>query len=72
MIAGQAANVVLVPVEALVEVSPGEYTLYVIENDQPQPREVAVGLIDYTSAEIIAGLSPGETVAIGYADTTGK
>jgi len=44
----------------------------VIENDQPQLRKVSVGLIDYTSAEIIAGLSAGETIAIGYADSIGK
>jgi HlyD family secretion protein len=72
VIAGQTTNAVLVPVEALVEVSPGEYIVYVVENDQPEPREVSVGLVDFTSAEIIDGLSAGEVVALGYQNNTGN
>jgi multidrug efflux pump subunit AcrA (membrane-fusion protein) len=72
VIAGEAAGVVLVSYEALVEVDPEKYVVFVIENDLPQMREVIVGLMDFTSVEIIDGLSAGEIVAIGYADTTGK
>ena len=72
VIAGQTFDAVLVPVEALIEVSPGEYMVYVVQNDQPQPREVSVGLVDFTSAEIIDGLRTGEVVAIGYENNTGN
>jgi multidrug efflux pump subunit AcrA (membrane-fusion protein) len=72
VIAGQALDAVLIPVEALIEVSPGEYMVYVVENDQIQHREVSVGLVDFTSAEIIDGLSAGEVVAIGYENNTGN
>jgi HlyD family secretion protein len=72
VIAGQATNAVLVPVEALVEVSPGVYIVYVVENNQPQPRNVSVGLIDFTSAEITEGLSVGEVVALDYKNNTGN
>jgi len=72
VIAGQTFDAVIIPVEALVEVSPGEYIVYVIENDQPQPRKVIVGLVDFTSAEIIDGLRTGEVVAIGYENNTGN
>jgi len=72
VIAGQAIGVVLIPVEALVEISPGEYIVYVVENDEPQPRNVSVGLVDFTTAEILHGLSAGEVVAIGYKEPTGN
>ncbi len=44
VIAGQATNAVLVPVEALRELDPGEYAVFVIENGQPKLRLVEVGL----------------------------
>jgi len=66
VISGQAVEAVLVPIEALVEVSPGEFIVYVIENDQPVQRIVEVGLVDFTMAEIHGGLQAGEIVALGY------
>jgi HlyD family secretion protein len=72
VIAGQAENTVLVPVEALVEINPDVYVVYVVENKSPQPRDVSIGLMDFSSVEIIAGITPGEVVAIGYENTTGN
>jgi HlyD family secretion protein len=72
VINGQALNAVLVPVEALVEVESENYVVYVVENEDAQPRDVTIGLIDYTSVEIIDGITPGEIVAIGYGNTTGN
>ena len=66
IIAGQVSDAVLVPVEALVEIAPGKYIVYVIENDQPVMREVIVGLVDFTTAEILEGLQAGEIIALGY------
>ena len=64
IIAGQAINAVLVPVETLHQ-GDGGYFVYVIDEDGYEPREVEVGLMDLTSAEITAGLQPGERVVIG-------
>jgi multidrug efflux pump subunit AcrA (membrane-fusion protein) len=65
VIAGQARNAVLVPVEALRELDPGEYAVFVIVNGQPKLRQVEVGLMDATTAEIKSGLEPGEIVSTG-------
>jgi multidrug efflux pump subunit AcrA (membrane-fusion protein) len=65
IIAGRATNAVLVPVEALRELGPGEYAVFVEENGELTMRVVQVGLKDVTSAEIISGLEAGETVSTG-------
>jgi len=44
---------------------PGEYGVLVLENDQPTFREVVVGLVDITSAEIVSGLQAGDVVTTG-------
>jgi RND family efflux transporter MFP subunit len=69
VISGQAQNAVLVPVEALREISSGEYAVFVMENGEPKLRQVTVGLMDYTSAEITSGLEAGETVTTGETQT---
>lgn len=69
IIAGRASNAVLVPLEALRELDPGEYGLFVIENGQPVFRSVEVGLQDVTTAEIVSGLQAGETVSTGITQT---
>jgi multidrug efflux pump subunit AcrA (membrane-fusion protein) len=69
VIGGRAENAVLVPVEALRELSPGEYAVFVLENEAPQLRVVGVGLVDFTSAEITSGLEPGEVVTTGIVET---
>lgn len=65
IIAGQADQAVLVPVEAVKEISPGEYGVYVVEGENLQLRRVSVGLRDFTSVQILDGLAAGETVALG-------
>jgi RND family efflux transporter MFP subunit len=65
LIAGEAQNAVLVPMEALHEASSGEYVVYVSQDEEWQQRPVSVGLMNYTTAEILEGLSAGETVALG-------
>ena len=72
IIGGRATNAVLVPVEALREIEPGKYAVFVIGDDgSPQLRMVEVGLQDFTTAEIISGLEPGEIVTTGVIKTTG-
>jgi multidrug efflux pump subunit AcrA (membrane-fusion protein) len=62
VISGQAKGVVLVPVEALHEQSPGRYAVFVMENGQQVLRHIDVGLMDPTYAEIKSGLNLGEIV----------
>jgi len=69
VIGGSTKNAVLVPVEALHQFSDGKYALFVIQNDKLRLRVVEVGLQDLTKAEIISGLSAGETVTTGVVKT---
>jgi RND family efflux transporter MFP subunit len=69
VIAGQANNAVLVPVEALRQIDPGEYAVFVMNNGELKLRTVTVGLMDLTSAQIVSGLEPGEIVSTGVVQT---
>ena len=69
VIGGQAENAVIVPVEALRELSPDEYAVFVIENGEPQLRFVEVGIMDFSFAEILSGLDAGEEVTTGIVQT---
>ena len=72
VIGGKAENAVLVPVEALREVSEGEYAVFVMENGQPHMRLVEVGLQDLIYAEIKSGLDAGDVVTTGVVETTAQ
>jgi len=69
VIGGRTENAVLVPVEAVRELGPDEYAVFVMEAGEPKLRIVTVGIMDYTSAEIISGLNPGEIVTTGVVET---
>jgi len=71
VIAGEALNAVLVPVQALREFGPeqtegGQYAVFVVQPDSElEMRIVAVGLKDFVNAEILSGLEPGEVISLG-------
>ena len=69
IIAGKAENALLVPVEALRELDPGEYAVFVVQDGKPKLRPIEVGLMDYTYAEIRSGLQAGELVSTGIVET---
>jgi multidrug efflux pump subunit AcrA (membrane-fusion protein) len=69
VIAGKAQDAVIVPVEALHELSPGEYAVFVMQEGEPKLRVVTVGLMDFISVEILTGLQPGEIVTTGIVET---
>ena len=65
----KATNVLIVPVEALRELSAGEYAVFVDVSGQLKLQTVEVGLMDTTSAEIKSGLQQGDVVSTGLAQT---
>ncbi len=69
VIGGRAENVVTVPVEALREISDGEYAVFVLENGELEMRMVEVGLQDLLYAEIVSGLEVGDVVTTGQVET---
>ncbi|MCP4140276.1 MAG: HlyD family efflux transporter periplasmic adaptor subunit [Chloroflexi bacterium] len=69
VIGGRAEDAILVPIEALKEASPGQYTVFVIEDGKPKLRVVEVGLQDLFYAEILSGLEVGDVVTTGKVAT---
>jgi len=68
-IAGRAEGALLVPVESLRELNPGEYAVFVMEDGRPRLRTMEVGLADVTHAEVGSRLSPGDLVTTGIVET---
>jgi HlyD family secretion protein len=71
IIAAQANNVVLVPVQALHQLSPGNYAVFVMVGGKPTLKIVTIGLQDSSFAEIKTGLKSGDVVSTGIQATTG-
>ncbi len=68
IIAGEARGALLVPVQALREISPGQFAVFVVgPNEELEFRPVQVGLRNFVSAEILSGLEEGETISTGDA-----
>jgi RND family efflux transporter MFP subunit len=71
VVAGEARNAVLVPIQALRELGEDQYAVFVVlENGELEMRLVEVGLQDYVNAEIRSGLQRGEVVSTGEKTTS--
>lgn len=70
IIAGEAKGALLVPVQALRELAPGSYAVFVVKADgQLEMRPVTVGLRDFANAQVISGLAKGDVVSTGTVET---
>ena len=68
IIAGEARNALLVPVQALRQIAPGQFAVFVVgPNDELEFRPVQVGLRNFVNAEILSGLQERETISTGDA-----
>ncbi len=68
--AGEARNALLAPVQALRELAPGSYAVFVVQPEGAlKLTPVTVGLKDFTHAEIKSGLNPGDVVSTGVVET---
>ena len=71
VVAGEARNALLVPVDALRELGTDQYAVFVIQPDgQQELRPVQVGLKDLVNAEIVSGVQEGETISLGTTQKT--
>ena len=69
--AGEARNALLVPVQALRELAPGSYAVFVVQSDGTlKLTPVTVGLQDSVNAEIKSGLQQGDVVSTGIEETS--
>jgi HlyD family secretion protein len=69
VIGGRAEGAILVPVEALKEVSDGQYSVFVMVDGEPKLRLVQIGIKDIYYAEVISGLEVGDVVTTGIVET---
>ena len=68
--AGEAQGALLVPVQALRELAPGSYAVFVVQADgQLELRPVTVGLRDFANAQILSGVAKGDVVSTGTVET---
>jgi RND family efflux transporter MFP subunit len=66
VVATETRGAVLVPVEALREMSAGNYAVFVVNADgELEMRAVAIGLRDVLNAEVLSGLEVGDVVSVG-------
>ena len=65
IVAGEALNAVLVPVQALRDMGDGQYAVFVVKADgELEMRTVEIGLMDFVNAEVKSGLEVGDVVTL--------
>lgn len=70
IIGGEALGALLVPVQALREVAPGSYAVFIVAEDGSlKLTPVKIGLRDFANAEILSGLEAGDIVSTGIVET---
>lgn len=69
IIGGEATNALLVPLEALREISPGQFMVFVMRDGAPVLTPVEIGLTNFAFAEILSGLAQGDVVTTGVVET---
>jgi HlyD family secretion protein len=70
VIAAEARNTLIIPVQALRELAPGSYAVFVVQADGSlKMTPVTVGLRDFANAEILSGLKVGDVVSTGTVET---
>jgi len=70
IIAGEAKNVLLIPVQALREITPESFAVFVVQEDGSlKLTPVTIGLRDFANAEVLAGLEAGDVISTGTVET---
>ncbi len=70
IIAGESKATLLAPVQALRELAPGSYAVFVVQADgQLKLTPVTVGLKDFANAEILSGVQAGDVLSTGTVET---
>lgn len=70
IIAGEAKNALLIPIQALREITPESYAVFVVQEDGSlKLTPVTIGLRDFANAEVLAGLDAGDVISTGTVET---
>lgn len=70
IIAGEAKSALLIPAQALRELAPGSFAVFVVgANEQLTFTPVTIGLRDFANVQILSGLKAGDVVSTGAVET---
>ena len=70
VIGGEAKAAMLLPVQALREIAPGSFAVFLVQQDGSlKLTPVSVGLRDFANAVVLNGLKVGDTVSTGTVET---
>jgi multidrug efflux pump subunit AcrA (membrane-fusion protein) len=70
IVIGEANGTVLIPTQALRELAPGSYAVFVIQPDQSMKlTPVTIGLRDIANIQVLSGLKAGDIVSTGIVET---
>ena len=70
VIAAESRDTLIIPVQALRELTPGSYAVFIVQSDGSLKMiPVTVGLRDFANAEILSGLKVGDLVSTGTVET---
>lgn len=70
VVGGEAQDALMVPVQALRELSPGSYAVFIVQPDNSlKLTPVEVGLRDFANAQILSGVQAGDVVSTGTVET---
>jgi len=70
VVGGESLNTILVPAQALRELAPGSYAVFVVQPDNSlKLTPVTIGLRDFANVEILSGLKAGDIVSTGTIET---
>jgi RND family efflux transporter MFP subunit len=70
IIAGEALNAIIIPVQALRELTQGSYAVFVVQPDGSlKLTPVTIGLRDFANAEVLSGLKAGDVISTGTVET---
>ncbi len=70
VIAGEAKNALVIPIQALRELTPESFAVFIVEADGSlKLTPVSIGLRDFANAEVLAGLKAGDIISTGTVET---
>jgi multidrug efflux pump subunit AcrA (membrane-fusion protein) len=70
IIAGEAKDALIIPIQALREITPESFAVFVVQDDGSlKLTPVTIGLRDFANAEVLTGLEAGDVISTGSVET---
>ena len=70
IVAGEVYKTLLVPVQALRELAPGQFAVFVVdEAGELKLQPIEIGLRDFANVQVLSGLQQGDVVSTGTVET---